>query len=194
MDYFQTFDLGQGEPTFTSIPSLFLSKIYEELKFFWEMLNLDSNTLIVSLWPLVWPVPLAQVLPRPQLIFPSKTWFLEFIWIFSSKNHLKINISHIFWIQISPNKFHWNPAHQDLSNNIKGTFQFLQNFQLRFNLTFSEEIIQYSRTFALQVQMSWNQSSRCTPPRWKLSKDTKNTIWSIWFSRSHNYKTNYLPS
>jgi hypothetical protein len=24
----------------------------------------------------VWPVPLAQVLPPPQLIFPSKTWFL----------------------------------------------------------------------------------------------------------------------
>ncbi len=24
---------------------------------------------------LVWPVLLAQVLPRPQLIFPSKTWF-----------------------------------------------------------------------------------------------------------------------
>ncbi len=40
----------------------------------------------------------------------------------------------------------------------KGTFQFLQNFQLRFNLIFSEEIIQYSRTFALQVQKSWNQA------------------------------------
>jgi hypothetical protein len=24
---------------------------------------------------LVWPVPLAQVLPHPQLIFPCKTWF-----------------------------------------------------------------------------------------------------------------------
>jgi hypothetical protein len=28
---------------------------------------------------LVWPVPLAQVLPRPQLIFPPKPGFLEFI-------------------------------------------------------------------------------------------------------------------
>jgi len=32
----------------------------------------------------VWPVPLAQVLPRPQLIFPFKTWFfgiyLNFQW------------------------------------------------------------------------------------------------------------------
>ncbi len=36
-----------------------------------------------------------QMLPRPQLIFLSKTWFLEFIWIFSNKKHLKINISHI---------------------------------------------------------------------------------------------------
>jgi hypothetical protein len=35
---------------------------------------------------------------------------------------------------------------------------FYQNFQLRFDLIFSEEIIQYSRTFALQVQTPWNQA------------------------------------
>jgi hypothetical protein len=29
----------------------------------------------------------------------------------------------------------------------------------------------------------------CTPPCWELSKDTKNTIWSILFGGSHNYKT-----
>jgi len=34
-------------------------------------------------------------------------------------------------------------SHQDLSNNTKGTFQFLRNVQLQFNLIFSEEIIQY---------------------------------------------------
>jgi hypothetical protein len=45
-----------------------------------------------------------------------------------------------------------NPAYQDLSNNTKGTFQFLRNSQLRFNLIFSEEIIQYSRTSTPQVQ------------------------------------------
>jgi hypothetical protein len=50
-----------------------------------------------------------------------------------------------------------NPAHQDLSNSTKGTLQLLRNFQLQFNLIFSEEIIQYSRTFAPQVQTSWNQ-------------------------------------
>jgi len=40
--------------------------------------------------------------------------FLEFISIFSGKNHLKINISHI----LNPNltkKISLNPAHQDLS-------------------------------------------------------------------------------
>jgi len=45
-----------------------------------------------------------------------------------------------------------NPAHQDLSNNTKGTFQFLRNFQLPFNLIVNEEIIQYSRTSTPQVQ------------------------------------------
>jgi hypothetical protein len=38
----------------------------------------------------VWPVLLVQVLPRPQLIFPSKTWFfgiyLNFQWQKSLKN------------------------------------------------------------------------------------------------------------
>jgi hypothetical protein len=71
---------------------------------------------------------LAQVLPRPQLIFPSKTWFLLNLFeFFSSRNHFKINISHI----LNPNLTKYiplNPAHQDLSNNNKGTFQFLLNF------------------------------------------------------------------
>jgi hypothetical protein len=62
---------------------------------------------------------------------------------------------------LNPNltkKIPLNRGHQDLSNNTKGTFQFLQNFQLQFNLIFNEKIIQYSRTFAPQVQMSWNQA------------------------------------
>jgi hypothetical protein len=81
---------------------------------------------------------------------------LEFIRIFSRRNHFKINISHI----LNPNltkEIPLHPAHQDLSNNTKGTFQFLQNFQLGFNFIFSEEIIQYSKTFAPQVQTPWNQ-------------------------------------
>jgi len=44
---------------------------------------------------------------------------------------------------------------------------------------FSEEIIQYSRTFAPQVQMSWNQAHAPVLIEKSFSKDTKNTIWSI---------------
>jgi hypothetical protein len=68
-----------------------------------------------------------------------------------SKNHFKINISHI----LNPNLTKYIPlnlAHQDLSKNTKGTFQFLRIFQLQFNLIFNEEIIRYSKTFASQVQ------------------------------------------
>jgi hypothetical protein len=43
-------------------------------------------------------------------------------------------------------------------NSIKSSHQDLSNFQLQFNLIFSDEIIQYSRTFAPQVQTSWNQA------------------------------------
>ncbi len=95
----------------------------------------------------MWPVLLAQVLPPPQLIFPSRTWFLGIYLNFEGRNHVKINISHI----LNPNLtklIPLNPAHQDLSNNTKGTFQLLRKFELQFNLIFSEEIIQYSRTFA----------------------------------------------
>jgi hypothetical protein len=90
----------------------------------------------------VWPVLLAQVLPRPQLIFPSETWFfgiyLNFQWQKSLKNQ---------YLPHSESKS-YQINHQDLSNNTKGTFQLLRNFQLQFNLIFSEEIIQYSGTFA----------------------------------------------
>jgi hypothetical protein len=63
---------------------------------------------------------------------------------------------------------------QDLSNNTKCTFQSLKKIQLWFHLIFNEKIIPYSRTFAPQVQTSWNQSP-CTPPHRELSKDTENT-------------------
>jgi hypothetical protein len=55
-------------------------------------------------------------------------------------------------------------AHQDLSENTKGTFQFFQKFQLRFNLIFSEEIIQYSRNFCTS-RPNTMKPSQCTPPR-----------------------------
>jgi hypothetical protein len=69
----------------------------------------------------------------PQLIFPSKTWFfgiyLNFQWQKSLKNQY-LPHSESKSNQISSIK----SAHQALFNNTKGTFQCLQNFQLRFNL------------------------------------------------------------
>jgi hypothetical protein len=45
---------------------------------------------------LVWPVPLAQVLPRPQLIFPFKTWFFGNLFEFSAAEITQKSISPTF--------------------------------------------------------------------------------------------------
>jgi hypothetical protein len=45
---------------------------------------------------LVWPVPLAQVLARPQLIFPSKTWIFGIYLNFQLQKSLKKSISPTF--------------------------------------------------------------------------------------------------
>jgi hypothetical protein len=90
--------------------------------------------------------------------FLSKPGFWEFIWIFRGRNHLKnqyLPHSESKSYQINSIKSLLNKI---FLNNTKCTFQFLRNFQLRFNLIFSEEIIQYSRTFAWQVQTPWNQA------------------------------------
>jgi hypothetical protein len=101
----------------------------------------------------VWPVLLVQVFSTDFSLQNLVFWNLfEFS---AAEITFKINISHI----LNPNlttQIPLNPAHQDLSNNTKGTFQFLRDFQLPFNLIFSEKIIQYSRTFALQGQTPWN--------------------------------------
>jgi hypothetical protein len=89
-----------------------------------------------------------------------------------------------------------NPSHQDLSKNTKGTFQFLRNIQLSFNLIFSEEIIQYSRTFASQVQTSWNQANAPLPLK-RYPKRPRTQYEAFWFAGSHKHKrkqTNYLAS
>ncbi len=125
---------------------------------------LIENHLNKSL--LVWPVPLAQV----------------------RKNHLKINISHI----LNPNLTKINSIKSCSSRsfpNTKGTFQFLWNFQLGFNLIFSEEIIQYSRTFAPQVQTPQNQAHaplllESFPKRPRRTRSETSP-----FNGSHRYKT-----
>jgi len=106
---------------------------------------------------LVWPVPLAQVLPCPQLIFPFKTWFFGIDLNFQQQKSLKNrDLPHF-----ESKSYQINSIKSSSSRSFqhtKGTFQFLWSFQLWFNLIFNEEIIQYSRTFGPQVQTSWNQA------------------------------------
>jgi hypothetical protein len=42
-----------------------------------DLITTKQNKLPSFIEQLVWHVPLAQVLPRLQLIFPSKTWFFK---------------------------------------------------------------------------------------------------------------------
>ncbi len=114
--------------------------------------------------------------------FPSKTLFFGIYLNFQQQKWLKINISHI----LNPNLtklIPLNPAHQDLSTNIKGTFQFLWNFQLRFNLIFNEEIIQYSKTSIVM------EPSPCTPPHKSFPMTQRTRSEASQFNGSHNYKT-----
>jgi hypothetical protein len=133
------------------------------------------------------------VLPCSQLIFPSKTWFfgiyLNFYLQISFKNQ---------YLPHSESKFYQINSMRSCSSRSFQQHQrhapILRNFQLWFNLIFDEKIIQYSRTFARQVQMSWNQthapllveSFPKTPRTWSEASR---------FSGSHNYKTkqNKLP-
>ncbi len=85
--------------------------------------------------------------------------------------------------------------HQGLSNNTKGTYipippkisaMIWLNFQWRNHSIF--------KNFCTTSPNAM-EPSPLTPPRQELSKDAKNTIWSIQFGGSNNYqtKTNYLP-
>jgi hypothetical protein len=133
------------------------------------MYNLDVILLWYTCYPiwlfndmliyniLVWHVPLAQVLPRPQPIFPSKTWFfkiyMNFQWQKSFKNQ--------YFPHYKSKSYQINSINSCSSRsfpNTKGKFQFFSNFQLWFNLIFNEKKIQYLKTFALQVQTSWTQT------------------------------------
>ncbi len=100
---------------------------------------------------------LAPVLSRLELVFPSKTWFFGIYLNFRLQKSLRNQ-----YLSYSESKSYQvnslNATHQDLSNNTDGTSQFLRNFEVGFNLIFSEKIIQYSGTFAPQVQTSWNQA------------------------------------
>jgi hypothetical protein len=52
-----------------------------------DLVSMKQNKLSSLIDRLVWPVSLAEVLPRPQTFFLPKPGFLEFIEFFRSRNH-----------------------------------------------------------------------------------------------------------
>jgi hypothetical protein len=52
-------------------------------------IDMLGTTFLFKYTRLVWPVPLAQVFARPQLIFPSKTWFCGIYLNFQQQKSLK---------------------------------------------------------------------------------------------------------
>ncbi len=94
-------------------------------------------------------MPLAQGLPCPQLIFPYKTWFFGNLFEFFSGRNQYLPT---FRIQILPNSFH---AHQDISNNTKGTFPIPPKI-------FTYNLIQFSvkKSFSIQELFAPLKSKR----------------------------------
>jgi len=54
-----------------------------------DLITTKQNKLPSFIDRLMWPVPLAQVLPCSQLIFPSKTWFFGMHLNFQLQKSLK---------------------------------------------------------------------------------------------------------
>jgi hypothetical protein len=123
----------------------------------------------------VWPVPLAQVLSRPQLIFPSKSWLFGIYFNFhkSLKNqYLPHSESKSYQINsikfCSSRSFQQHQRHIPILPKISATIKF--NFQWKIYLIF--------KNFCTASPNAM-EPKPMHPPRWELSKDTKNTIWSI---------------
>ncbi len=102
--------------------------------------------------------------------------FSEFIWICSGWNHLKINISPTFWIQILPNKFHWILLIKIFPTTPKA--------HSNSSKIFSQEFIQYSRTSTPQVQNAMKPSP-CTPPPQSFPKRPRAWYEASLFCGSH---------
>ncbi len=119
-------------------------------------------------------VPLAQVLPRPQLILPSKICVFGIYLNFQRHKSLKnqnLSQSESKSYQINSIKSCSSRSFQEHQRHIP----IPPKYQLQYNLIFSEEIIQYSRTFA-PGSPNVMEPSPCIPPHRELSKDTKNSI------------------
>jgi hypothetical protein len=94
-------------------------------------------------------------------------------------------------------KFYLNLAHQVLSNNIKGKFQFLRNFQLWFQFNFREEIIQSSRTFFHRKSKRYGTKPMHPSSSRAFQRDQERELkhpGSLDLISTKQNKTNYLAS
>ncbi len=135
-------------------------------------------------------MPLAQMLPRPKISFQN-LGFLNFQRHKSIKNqYLPHSESKSYQINsiksCSSRSFQ---QHQRAHTNSSETFSY------NFNLIFSGEIIQYSRSFAPQVQTPQNQAHAPLVIE-SFPKTPRIRSEASQFGGSHNYKTkqNKLPS
>jgi hypothetical protein len=132
-------------------------------------------------------MPLTQVLSRPQPIFPLKTWFFGIYLNFQQQKSLKnqyLPHSESKSYQLnsikscSSRSFQYHPRHIPIPPKFPAT--------ILFNL--SEEIIQHSRTFALQVQTPWNPAHAPLLVE-SFQKRPRTRSEASQFSGSHKYKT-----
>jgi hypothetical protein len=117
--------------------------------------------------------------------FLSETSFLEFVWIFSSRNHLEINIFHqINSIKsCSSRSFQQHQSHIPIHPKFSATIEF--NFQWRNHSIF--------KNFCTEVQAPWNQAHAPLLVK-SFPKTPRTRSEASQFDGYHKYKTNYLPS
>ncbi len=121
-------------------------------------------------------------------MFPCKTWFFlgEFASIFSGRNHLKVNMrsptTHSASKSYQINSIKSCSSRWDLSNNIKGTFQFLRNLIFTYNL------IQFSVKKSFNIQELLHCKSLQVSFQWKNHSIFKNfyTASQFWMKKSFN--------
>jgi hypothetical protein len=132
------------------------------------------------------------VFPHPQLIFPSKTWFFGIYLNFQRKKSLKNQ----YLPHFESKSYQINFIKSCSSRSFQKHHRHIPippKFSVTYSLISSEEIIQYWRTFAPQVQMSWNQAHASLLVE-TFPKTPRTQSEASQFSGFHNYKTNNLPS
>ncbi len=135
---------------------------------------------------LVWPVPLAQVLPRPQLIFPSKTWFSEI--------YLNFQQAEITFKSISPKSYQINSIKSYSSKSFQ---QHQRHIPIppKFSATVKK---------SFNIQKLLHRKSKCHgtkpmhPSSWRaFQRHQEHNLkhpGSVNLITTKQNKTNYLPS